>query len=432
MPTDKLVVLLIDAFRHDYINAIDTPFLHRQIDQSLYARKLTTTCGFTQRTVIFSGQMGTNTGAYTVFSFDEEDSPFRFARGDQRLARFSREQHWTEQLGSSLFARVLRRLLATRHRQQRRDFLQWLRSESKKYATNAPTMCIPLEILPEIGVSEDVKPIHEAGGLAVESLFDVMIRAEIPYHYLMYPVVNCDDDGVVQALIDHRNEERFVLFSQFSEPDAQVHLCGPSDYRRRSVAGEIDRKLRELVDTFDDDTTWLLFADHGMTDVTTRLDIRGSLKSREQHHNVQFGRDYLLFLDSTLARFRWKTERGQRFIESLADDESLRKHGYFIDDEYASRFSLPLKDRCFGDLIWQANIGVLICPDYFRGQDSETNGMHGYNPDEEDMKGFAMVFGDKVTPRTIDTASLLDICPTVCDLLELDPPAGCEGRSILL
>ena len=54
----KVLFVLLDALRHDYINSVDTPFLYSKISQGLYAKKLKSVSGFTQRTAIYTGTTG--------------------------------------------------------------------------------------------------------------------------------------------------------------------------------------------------------------------------------------------------------------------------------------------------------------------------------------------------------------------------------------
>ena len=61
-PNGKVLFILLDAFRHDYINPVDTPFLFAAAQRGVYAKKLKSTTGFTQRTAVLTGSMGLASG----------------------------------------------------------------------------------------------------------------------------------------------------------------------------------------------------------------------------------------------------------------------------------------------------------------------------------------------------------------------------------
>jgi hypothetical protein len=84
-----------------------------------------------------------------------------------------------------------------------------------------------------------------------------------------------------------------------------------------------------------------------------------------------------------------------------------------------------------GDLIWRAKAGVLVSPCHFHGRTDAPISMHGYNPDIDTEKGFALVIGEGAFGK-IKEASLLDICPTICDLAKIRYPKFNEGKSLCI
>jgi len=281
------------------------------------------------------------------------------------------------------------------------------------------------------GVSEDNRPIHLPGAFEQESIFDVFVRENIKYEYLMYPVVDGKDDSVVEALIQHRNSDAKVIMGMFSDSDAAVHNCGPSSPQRRRITGEIDRKLQKISANYSDETTWIVIGDHGMTDVVDEIDVPAAIESLESRMNVRMGRDYLLFLDSTMARFRRITEDGEKFLDEVKNVPLLREKGRFIDQQTAEEYSIPIDDRRYGDLIWWANPGILLFPDYFHNLRTHNKGMHGYDSNHDDMKGFFLAWGAEIEPRKLDQINLIDVCPTLCDLVAVPHPKNNKGASII-
>ena len=171
---------------------------------------------------------------------------------------------------------------------------------------------------------------------------------------------NCEDEAVLQLFLSEARSSAKVILGQFSDSDLLIHHCGPSSLKRRSVTGEIDRRLREIAACYGDDVTWVIIGDHGMTDVIEEVDVAGEVAMLEKKAGVRHGQDYLLFLDSTMARFRCLTDKGGAFVSNIAAAKIFEHKGTFIDRAMAERYSIPVGDRRYGDAIWWANLGTLI------------------------------------------------------------------------
>ncbi len=428
---EKIIFLLLDAFRHDYINPIDTPFLFEGTKRGVYGKKLRSTTGFTQRTAIFTGTKGTESGAFTMFNFDAENSPFQFLKRDGRWRRMRATAAIEKGLPSISGLRRVKRLLREGHDRHEQAYRSWIQTESKKFACHAPPAYIPFGILPLLGVSEDHRPIHMAGAYPDETIFDKLCEKQITYKFFMYPAVNGEDERVLEMLLREAGSSTRMLLGQFSDSDALVHACGPSSRKRREVTGEIDRKLREIAARYGSETTWVMIGDHGMTDVVEEIDVVAAVEGFAKSQGVRTGKDFVMFLDSTMARFRWLSGKGRQFVERIPELSALQNKGRFIDDAMAARYAIPIRDRKYGDLIWWANTGVLVFPDYFHDRYTRNRGMHGYDSDHEDMKGFFLAFGPSINPRVLEEVELIDVCPSLCAAAGVAPPRGNRGKSLL-
>ena len=428
----KVVFILLDAFRGDYINPVDTPFLHAQSQQGVFGRKMKTTAGFCQRTTVVTGSRGESNGNFKMFAFDEEHSPYAFLRNknpgrslgvmERGLAALPSTPRFTR------VKRVLHRHLVERPKMRLRTRI---RQQAEQAGGNAPAGFIPFDLLPQLSVPEDEKPIHLPGAGTVESIFDVLTEAGIAYDYLLYPVIELADDAVLEAVLQRRDNEARLVLAQFSDSDFQVHHCGPSSPERRKIAAEIDRKLREIHTHYGEGHTWVIIGDHGMTDVTSELDANRITDDAARATGAVRGKDYLVFLDSTMARWRWLTPRGEAMAVGLAAHVELKSRGRFVDDALAKTHAIPRHDRRFGDLIWWADPGVLVFPDYFHGPEDHNQGMHGYDSNHPDMKGFFLACGPGIEPRELTDADLTDVCPTLCGALGVRNPDAATGRSLI-
>ena len=427
---NKVLFIVLDAFRHDYIDAVDTPFLYSKIITGIYGEKLKSVSGFTQRSALYTGTTGSENCMLTMYTFDAENSPFSFLRDNPQFKKFSIEKHWWDKVLSFRLVERVKNVLERRSEQEKSAYLRWIKKEVRNYAHHAPLAHMPLGLLPEIGVSEDVRPIYLPGAFKEESIFDVFVRHNIEYEYLMYPVVDGDDSATWEAFINKKDSNAKIILALFSDSDMKIHHCGPSSPKRHEVTREIDRKLREITRHYDDSSTWIVIGDHGMTDVVEELDVPALLAPLEKKMRAQMKRDYLVFLDSTMARFKWITKGGQEFLDEVLQLPALLEKGQFVNERVANEHSIPIHDRRYGDLIWWAHNGVLLFPDYFHDRSTHDKGMHGYDPNHEDMKGFFLAFGARITPCKLDQLNLIDVCPTICDLVNVPYPRHNRGISV--
>jgi predicted AlkP superfamily pyrophosphatase or phosphodiesterase len=327
--------------------------------------------------------------------------------------------------------RRLKRILFESYDQWDASQRKRIQQEASRFAAHAPPAHIPLAMLPYIGVSEDNRPIHLPGALDRESIFDVFSERGIDYKFLMFPLFNCDDEAVTNLFLAESETSAQVILGQFSDSDLFVHHCGPSSQKRRAITGEIDRRLREIALQFGNDVTWVIIGDHGMTDVHREIDIAAALEEIEKRSHVRRGSDYLMFLDSTMARFYFRNDRGRRFLETIKETSIFPENGKFIDDRIAQEYQIPISDRRYGDLIWWADIGTLIFPDYFHDRHTHNKGMHGYDSEHDDMKGFFLSMGPGIPAKVIEECHLIDVCASLCAALGIRLPSGNLGRSLI-
>jgi predicted AlkP superfamily pyrophosphatase or phosphodiesterase len=246
----------------------------------------------------------------------------------------------------------------------------------------------------------------------------------------MYPEVDGTDDATERALAARASEDRAVYLGLFSAADQRGHLHGPASTETAGACAELDWRLRRLRRVFHragKDPVWLVIGDHGMLEVTRRVDVLGVLRGAARRAGLVEGRDWVAFCDSTAVRIWFLTEKAAAPLASAL--EALADFGSVATQEIARARRIPFGDRSQGDLLWLAEPGVLVCPDYFHRRDETILGMHGYDPQVDGQKGFAVLGGPGVGRVTIPEGHLVDGCATLCDLLGLVPPSSCEGTS---
>ena len=73
----KLVLILLDACRHDYIDKDQTPFLYNLASKNKYYQKIIPSYGYCERTEIFTGKKSLNLGLFTSLGYDPKNSPYK-------------------------------------------------------------------------------------------------------------------------------------------------------------------------------------------------------------------------------------------------------------------------------------------------------------------------------------------------------------------
>jgi hypothetical protein len=191
--------------------------------------------------------------------------------------------------------------------------------------------------------------------------------------------------------------------------------------------------VRQVAEAFEgayDEVRLMIVGDHGMMDVETTVDVASAVHGRARRASLCHGRDYLLFLDSTLARLWFFNDRARAALDDVFAVPPLEGCGCLIDGETAARYRIPPPGRRYGEQIWWASPGVLIHPDYFHPRQQVVKGMHGYDSHHEKMMGFAIVAASGYGRGFVESAALVDVCPTLCDLLGLPYPDANEGESL--
>jgi len=401
------VFIIMDAGRHDYVRADSMPFTHG-LAQDAITGSFESPPGFAQRTVLFSGRYPDTSNNFSAFVFDPERSPFT----------------WVKNLGP-LGSMIKPRKVMVPARWGIARMTKWITD-----AYHADPAWIPPKFLPFFRPCEDMKPIHEPGALGATSIFDLCREHGLTYRYLAHPVSG-DDNDVHRTLVRELREGKpYDLYvAQFSVCDQQGHVHGPfSDAMQKGYLRDLDQKFASihaaLSQSYD---SWDLFicGDHGMGPVERQVDVLAALEGID----AEPGKDYVVFVNSTLAVFWYNTEKGRRAVEEAI----ARIPGtHLVDEAERRRRRIPL-DRQWGDRMLAAEPGVLFWPDYFHVTDSRILGMHGYLDKRDEGMG-AMVLassGRHTATRHVGQRSLADVFPTLCELLGVPVPATNEGESLL-
>lgn len=432
-------LLILDACRRDYVTPENAPFLHGLMQKGLTA-SIESPPGFTQRTTMFTGTYPDTSNAFSAFGYDPANSPFR----------------WVQKLGPMASLYRPRKVMYPA-RLAVKKVSKWA---SKQYHTDPAW--IPGPYLPHFAVVEDSRPIFEENAMPFTGIFDLLRAQGKSFKYLAHPISG-NDDEIFRMCMDTftKGEEHAFVFAQFSNLDEGGHHHGPlvpegyipaknqtekdREFMRAQVK-EIDRKCREIHGALAknyDRFHFLCIGDHGMAPVMEKVNVLKMVESLD----LKAGKDYVLFLDSTLAKVWFLNPRAEKLVTDLFTDVPF---GRIIGPDERRARRIPL-DRKYGDLMFAADPGVLFWPDYFHVVEHDIKGMHGYLekgiswPKGEatpKLTGDA-TYGAETTgvlimdspevqgPRDLGLRNLVDVFPTLCRLAGVETPDHNEGESFL-
>lgn len=421
------VYIVLDAFRWDYVNEEDCPFLHQLCTEAVYGRKLVSSPGFTQRTAMFTGTYPDVSDVFSVFYYDPEGSPYGFLRRGRMMKSVKALYEGLIKVPSERFRRRVKWTLMERV----------IRPNAHMRSGYPFPADVPLDVLSLMNYSEDgERPLWHPGALEIETLFDKLHTGRVRTGYYMHPVAAGYGDRVVELAAQKRSgAEEFHIY-QFTDSDSKIHACGPESNMVHGIVRNIDDNLRRLWELYreeTDDLTMVISGDHGMTEVTDAVDVQAAVKRLAARHRLKQARDYLLFVDSTMARLWFFSDEARNVFGDLFSGEEFSGRGYRLDESRADRLRIPRPSQKWGELIWRTNLGVVIDPCYFHPRGSApVHGMHGYDTEHEDMKGMLAVHNPGRYPaKQVEEVKLIDLCPTLCDIFGAEYPDANEGTSLL-
>jgi hypothetical protein len=405
--THTTVFIIVDAGRADYVRPDTMPFLHGLQSTSLSGAAVSPP-GFAQRTVLYSGRYPDTSNRFSLFTFDPPRSPFRWVRKLGPLGHLVRPRRALYPLRWGI-QKVTRRLTDAYHTDP-----AW----------------IPPRYLPFFRPCEDMRPVDESGAMGATSIFDRCRDKGLTYRYIGHPISG-DDDRVHEALVrELRSGAPTRLFvGQLSATDEMGHHHGPfSRTMQQKVLPKLDGQLASIhaaLESAYDSWDLFLVGDHGMAPVEERIDLIPHLRAA----HARPARDYVVFVNSTIAVVWYLTERGERELEPIL---SKIPGTHLLSARERREHRIPT-DRQWGDRMLIAERGVMFWPDYFHVTDRPIVGMHGYLDKASESHGLAILASNNGAARTgqFGARPLVDVFPTLCDLIDVGVPPGQEGRSLL-
>ena len=230
--------------------------------------------------------------------------------------------------------------------------------------------CIPFNLLKYFELSESNNLFQRSKKGMDKTIFD-SINSD--YSYTGVPF----SSGMLESIknkfnFDDINKLDYHFF-YISDLDKTGHRYGGSSIEYFNKIKEISNFINSIINSAEkycNNINFMIFGDHGMVDINKIINIEEKLIKL----NLKIEKDYIYFLDSTVARFWFYNDNAkQKIINCLSNNQ----YGSWITAAERNEYHINYKHNKYGDEIWWANDGVLISPNFWQST-RKLKGMHGY------------------------------------------------------
>jgi glycosyltransferase involved in cell wall biosynthesis len=397
MKKKVVILILVDGFRHDYVNSVDASFLHQLALQNVDGI-VRETFAFELRPAFFAGLQPEECGVANMFYYNPEESPFRrinIRDGNRgRITQQLREE--AERRGHSLVKFV-------------------------------GSCCeIPLPLLKYFDFSEKHCTADPMSLGSHKTLFDYLRKDDKKWLWIAYPDGPGTTVGVLDEFARKFSQDHDFIYLHFSELDWVGHQFGPHSDEQRKVLREIDEAIRKIYAKLNQSfevVQGVVFGDHGQVEIKNNIDIELLLRDS----GLVLEKDYVCFLDSTQARFWCFNDAARkRIVEMLSSIPA----GILLTENDFNRLHFHFSDHRYGELIFVMNDGTGIFPNYFQ-RETAFKGLHGYLPEVEANWAKLIVTGCDMQRKLTGPVELVDLFPTLLNLLGYCAAPGTSARSLL-
>lgn len=384
----------LDALRHDY-PGMGAPFLETFRGTGI-SGPLQPTFGFEPDFAYLAGLYPDEADGGAQFWRSPATSPFRFARW---------LPGWLDRL-PRIPAKVLRKgIQAVARRRSPAPML-------------SPAF-IPLGLLPEFDLVIQC-PQDEPGSCPEPSVFDLLRAAGRRWLVHWAPRWRVEMGAAVERARSDLKAPLDFAFFHIGNLDRIGHRFGPGSPELRAELQRVDAGVREICELARqrfETVDVVILGDHGMAEVTSQVNVAAAVARLPW----RAGQDYVMFLDSTMARFWFPNPAARRDIETAL---SGLPGGRLLNEADRARYHLNYRHDRFGQAIYLVDGGGLVGPNFY--QRGETiRGMHGYAPEFPDQHSWFGVLSSRVTqPREFtEPQDMRRIFSTTVDLLGLELPS---------
>jgi len=388
MTRKKVILVLLDACRGDYINKQNTPYLYELSKQSHYYKTLVPSFGFCERTEILVGEDGESSGYFTAFGYDEKKSPYNSFSTILSLLGVIENK-----LQSAFFSKLIRRII-------------W-EIFKKKDGTYYPAR-IPLSELSNFILTEDGK--NNLIDKSDDSIYNLAKNVFYGATTSLDKYLKGSDEDRLNLVLNALDKKYDFYPTYVSLLDGIGHIYGPNSKEIKQALRIVDTQIEKFITSVtkkNQNVSIVLCGDHGMSSVKSYVDLTNIFEELIKKNLIN--KNTKVFFDSTMARFWFhKKDFSSKKIIKNAINKKYANMGYFVEKDEYKKHGIP-SNRMYGDLIWLCNEGVILSPDFFTPKDKSILGMHGYKPTDNQHYGFCLIVNSDKDRRVYETPQPLTV-----------------------
>ena len=234
---------------------------------------------------------------------------------------------------------------------------------------------IPFRHISLFDFTEKKSPLRPGGMNSGANISDFLEAAGIAHH--VSDPDRSETENFEAMLADIKTGRIDFGFVYAAELDGLLHREGNQSPEISPKLRGYEAHIRQLLAAAEnqyEEVRLYIFSDHGMANCDRLLD----LKARIEPLPLEFGKDYAVVYDSTMARFWFFNDRARRTVTGTLQTIS---EGCIVPDAELARLHCLFPDRYFGELIFLMQEGVLIVPSHMG--ERPIRAMHGYHPDDK-------------------------------------------------
>jgi hypothetical protein len=372
----KHLILFIDALGKSIINDQTLPRMHNFFRQATFTR-VPTLLGYSNAIVpsIFSGVYPSEHQIWGLYKFSPTTTPFSFSK--------------------FLPSRLLDRNLLLRYAANKIIFQIAIRKGTVP-AYMEPAN-VPIRILKYFDISMKGHITDKNCLGLTPTLFDHLRKNDIDFAYFGFPWHKGTENILDKARKSLEGNAKVVV-AYIDEIDHSEHLYGVQSKQFLRDLGFFDDVCADFLTKSSElnDITITAFSDHGMRDVSSTDNVLSVIQALP----LEIEKEYMIFLDSTIARFWFYTPKAKELIVNAL---SRTGKGHILSNEEIMKYNIDFDSDIYGHSVYLSDPGKIILPNFYTIRGGAVKAMHGWSPDDDLQDSFYFC------NSTVDSDTLTDV-----------------------
>lgn len=392
----KVIFILADAFKSEYINVCNLEFLKEEITKTnnLYIEKIYPSTGFCEIIEYVTGKPAEENGYLAQIAFKEE---------------------WEKkEVNINYWLLILEKIekIMSKIPKIRWIYFNFVNKILKKYISEEMIRVrykIPITLLEYFKPTESVYSYDSIGFGGESNIFYKLKEKGVSYDiddFVKYNKIKGTDNGRLENLITKIKNKDLKGFTLLYIGYGEIaHYNSVKNNFFNQELKNFDIKLREVVNLLKknyEEYELMILGDHGMVNIENYFNIYPIIEEFRNKFNLNLKKDYMYFIDSTMFRLSLKNKLIISEVRKFFKD---KLKGYYEEnlEDYFNKF-----DSKYGDIKILLKPGNVFYPDYFNYK--KNKGMHGYNSKTQGQEGtFVSISSQKLNQEKFKEKYLYQI-----------------------